>query len=62
MKISQRTINDLLTLISHARRDISYEQGGTYNTGADGEDFDTKEAKASERAIDFIKELILTKN
>lgn len=57
MKISQRTTNDLLTLIEHARHDIHYGEGGTYNAGED--EIDYKAIKKAERAIDFIKSLIL---
>jgi hypothetical protein len=59
MKISDRTVNDLLNLVGHARRDISYREGGSYG---DGDDFDKKAIKSSERAIDFIKEIILQRD
>lgn len=59
MKISNTTVNDLLTLIDHTRRDIQYGEGGTYNEGED--EIDTKAIKQAERAIDFIKQIIILK-
>ena len=64
MKLSQKRIDDLLTLIEHSRRDIRYGEGGSYNMDAGGTEsaFDEKSAKKSERAIEFIQDLILTRD
>jgi hypothetical protein len=59
MKLSKRTTDDLLTLIEHTRADISFDGGGTFNLGDDDNTHDAKSAKKAERAIDFIKRLIL---
>jgi hypothetical protein len=62
MKLSKRTIEDLLTLISHVRADINYGGNGTYNKddGHGGYAFDEKDGKKSERAIEAIKKIILS--
>jgi len=59
MKISPRMVNDLLTLIQHTRTNISWGVGGSFNTGEDGQEIDTAAVKSAERAIDFIKTLIM---
>jgi hypothetical protein len=60
MKMPQRIVDDLLTLIRHTRTDIGFNGGGTYNLGDNDNTHDKKEAKKAERAIEFIKKLILT--
>lgn len=60
MKLTQRQVNDLLTLIEHARTDIAYKEGGTYVDLDDDDKADEKAIRASERAIEFIKKLIVT--
>lgn len=52
-------VNDLLTLIQHTRTNISWGVGGSFNTGEDGQEIDTAAVKSAERAIDFIKTLIM---
>ncbi len=64
MKLTRQQTEDLLTLVHHARTDISFREGGSYNTeGKEKDDpdyvFDEKDAKAAQRAIDFIKQLIV---
>ena len=59
MKLSKRTIDDLLTMIRHTRIDISYDGGGSYNKGDSNHSHDPKDARKSERAIEFIKKLII---
>lgn len=60
MKFTQKQVNDLLNLIDHARTDISYDEGGTYGTAEDT--LDKKAIASSERAIEFIKTLILERD
>jgi len=66
MRISPRQVNDLLNLIDHARRDIEYGWGGTYGGYEESDKQAAKESKQSvkntERAINFIKKLILERN
>ena len=60
--MNKRNIDDLLTLIEHTRRDISYGWGGTFGGEyyKDGEEkFDEVSARKAERAIEFIKKIIL---
>jgi hypothetical protein len=57
MKISERTIDDLLTLIEHSHRDMSYGGGGSY-TSENCEDYNKKDGKKALRAIEFIKKII----
>jgi len=57
MKLSKKKIDDLLNMIDHSRRDISYGEGGTFG---DGNDYDKKAIKSVERAIETIKKIILT--
>ena len=60
MKLSKQTILDLLVLMHHAKRDISFDEGGSY-TCEDKKGnwiFDKKEAKQADRAINFIIKLI----
>lgn len=61
MKISKQTKNDLLTLIEHTRADISAEGEGFYSDiDNDGERvMDKKAIKEAQRAIEFIKQLII---
>jgi hypothetical protein len=63
-KLSQKDINDLCTLIEHVRTDLSYGFNGTYGYGGDESKDEEKrfnqETKATIRAIDIIKKLILT--
>ncbi len=66
MKLSQRQINDLLNLIDHSRRDISYGQGGSFG-GYEEEDKKAekeseKEIKSAERAIELIKTIIMQRD
>jgi len=66
IKLTQKQIEDLLTLINHAEKDISYGWGSSYG-GYDEEDkqeiADHKKAvKKSERAIKVIKKIILMQN
>ena len=62
MKISNRTVDDLLTLIEHTRIDISFDGGGSYNLGDSDNTHDVKSAKKAERAIEFIKIIILQRD
>jgi hypothetical protein len=64
MKISKRTIDDLLIMTSHSRQDISYGDGGTFNQFIKNgkEDFDPVDARRVLRAIEFIKKLILERD
>ncbi len=61
MKISDKTVDDLQTLIHHARVDIDFGEGGSYNrdpgSGVDWP-FDKIDAKKSQRAMEFIRKLI----
>lgn len=57
MKLTNRQINDLLNMVDHTRRDISYGEGGTFG---DGESCDKKTLKSVERAIKVINLIILT--
>ena len=61
MKISQRTVNDLLAMIYHSRQNIGYGESGSFTVeNKKGEwVFDTKSVKQVERAIDFIKKVLL---
>lgn len=64
MKLSQRTVDDLLTIIAHTKEDMSYgDEGSYYNIDKMNKNcdcpFDQKSAKSAERAIAFIKKLIL---
>jgi hypothetical protein len=61
MKLSNKAIDDLLTLVDHVRRDISYGEGGTYTT-VDNSSVDKVAIKKAERAIDFIKGFIISSN
>lgn len=66
MKLSQRQIDDLLVLISHARIDMNYGSDGSYNIpsnkGNGDYKFDEKDAKKTLRAIDYVKKFIFEKN
>ncbi len=60
--MNQKEIKDFITLIEHVRADISYGAGGSYVNPNDEsmETVDIKAIRASERAINHIKRLILT--
>ncbi len=66
MKLSKKQIDDLLTLVDHTRKDIGYGWGGTYggydesDKGAERES--EKNIRKSERAIELIKQIIITRN
>ena len=64
MKLSKRTIDDLLTMIQHSRADISFREGGSFNKEDKNCDwpFDPIDAKKVERAIEWIKKLIIQNN
>jgi hypothetical protein len=60
--MNKKEINDLMTLIEHCRRDISYKTSGTYlhiDDNGSLTKLDTKAIRASERAINVIKRIIL---
>ena len=61
MKISNRTVDDLLTMVQHSRIDISYDAGGSFldvKVKTDNK-LDTKDVRKVERAIKFIEKIIL---
>lgn len=67
MKLSPREVDDLLTLVEHARMDIAFGSEGSYlNIGEmDAESrggADKKAIKKSERAIDLIKRIIIQRD
>lgn len=57
IKFTKRETEDFLTLIRHARIDISYQEGGSYNDGDDN--VDKKEVEKSARAIERLKVLMV---
>lgn len=59
MKIPRRTVEDLLVLIDHTRTDLSYGAGGSYVSMEDQEKVEKGEVRSAERAIEFIKQLII---
>jgi hypothetical protein len=63
-KLSTKDINDVCTLIEHVRLDLGYGTNGTFGYGGDETKEDERrfnqEVKATERAINIIKRLILT--
>lgn len=53
LNLTKKEKKNLLELIEHAERDISYGDGGTYGSG--NEDFDEKAAKRVQDAIGVIR-------
>lgn len=66
MKLSPKQVNDLLNLIDHARKDISYGWGGSYGGYDESDKKAEKESekaiKSSERAIELIKKIIIQRD
>lgn len=62
MKISKRTVDDLITLIEHVHQDISFNGGGTFCKHDLDNSHDPVDARKAERAITFIKKLILDRD
>ena len=65
MKLTKRDVDDLITMILHIRKDISYGNGGTFITGETDKDgdweLDEKDLEKVLRAIGLIKTIIITK-
>jgi len=59
MKLTRQQARDLLTMIEHSRRDISFREGGSFVDLNNEEEVDHVAVKSVERAIDVIKQLIL---
>ena len=62
MKLNKKNIEDLLILIQHTQKDVSFDSGGSYGYD-DGKSpeyvFDVKEAESAVRAIKIIEKLVL---
>lgn len=57
---TKRDIDDLLVLIHHVCRDISYGGEGSYVKDVGGDNvFDGMDAKKAQRAIEVLKRLLL---
>lgn len=66
MKLTEKQVDDLLTLVDHARKDIGYGWGGSYGGYEESDKEEKREAnkkiKKSERAIELIKKIILERD
>lgn len=62
MKLSQKQVNEILTLIGHVRNDISFGAGGTFVDWEKDDYPDLKEIKKVENAINTLKVLCIELN
>ena len=57
--LNKTEVNNLLMMIDHSRRDMSYSAGGSFG---DGDNFNAKEIRQVENAIETLKQIIVIFN
>lgn len=57
LQLSKRDKEDLLNIIDHTRRNLSWGEGGSFID--DDGNSDPKQAKSAERGIELIKQLVI---
>lgn len=59
MKISKRSVNDLIMITETVRTMISWGEGGSFNCIDDPDKIDYKAIKSAKRGIEFIERMLM---